>query len=297
MAATSGDMCVGLSVAQVATLPERWPMAHVRKPSGLSLSACAVATPSSIPSTATPSDVGSLHDEPLHSEDFVASVEPADFDDCMLSPSKSFRRRLRRKRQAEAIKASAEEVRPCLSSTVTLEDIGFGIDSPCRGFVDATQPIQSAAHSRFEPPHRSPLNTATTPSAYQANISTGHINAALPMPLDHFLSPISPCKSPWMPSSMVFSTSPCNGTVVRGDASARTPVGAVGPVTCLSHVIAAANLAPIPMHPAAVTLPTQSATVSPPSETMRFLCGGQGLVSAEDMAQRLRAAAPEVYED
>lgn len=230
----------------------------------------------------------------MHSDELL---ESADLEDGMTSPSKSFRRRLRRKRQAEAVKAAAAtesityaeaDSRSCQSQVVTLEDLGFGLLRSCGGFVDAKLTLQSPLPTPMNGIHHSgTMNAMVSPQACQASFSTGSVEHGPTTPLDKCLPPMSPC---------IVSTHPCLGTVVRGDASCRSPVGASGP-TAAPSMIVVAN--PVPIH-GCTTLhvpPLYSPTVGPAADALRFLCGGSTPVSAEDLAQRLQAAAPDVYED
>lgn len=262
------------------------------KPSIISLSTCAVATPSSVPSTATPSDVGSLHDEPLLLDDFV---EIAVLNDCLLSPSKSFRRRLRRKRQAEAVKASAAvesityaetDSRSCPSQVVTLEDLSFGLLSPCGGVVDAKLTLQSASPTPIGTHQGGVMTMMASPQACQASFCAGPSKPALPAGLDHCVT-----QPPF-----IVSTSPCCGTVVRGDASCRTPARAVGPAMGSSSLVVA-NPVLSQCYMTTNNAPLCSPTVGSPAHALWFLCGGSTPTSAEDLARQLQAAAPEVYED
>jgi hypothetical protein len=312
MAATFGEdrRCVGLSAAQVATLSERWPSPE-RTRCSLSLSACVVATPSSVPSTATPSDVGSLHEEPLRSEDVVEMREVPELDDMfadsdsgMPSPSKSFRRRLRRKRQAEAMKAGAaatpiaatteaavayseSDSRPCPRPRVTLEDLGFGLLSPCGGLVDGNLMLQSASATPIGIHQYRAMNMVASAQAHQASFCGGAITPARPTPLEHSVTPLSAC---------IVSTSPCLGTVVRGDASCRTPVVSVAPAVGLSNIVVATPT-PIQCCTTISAPPVDSTSVGFPAVALRFLCGGSTPTSAEELAQRLQASAPDVYHD
>jgi hypothetical protein len=66
-------------------------------------------------------------------------------------------------------------------------------------------------------------------------------------------------------------------------------------VSCQSIVVAPCS--PSISLCSTLSTPCQSKTTAVPTDAMHFLCGGNAPASASELAWRLQAALPDVYED
>jgi len=241
----------------------------------------------------------------------LGSLDDAMFEDsdgeCFpASPSKSARRRTRRKRQATAIRLAADEA-------AWQAQVGHGVGTLARADISMTESTH-LSHS------------CVTASMPMARVLQDRDNIICHPP-------------PMEPSRVVMSTIPCNGAVVRGDASSRSPqsVGAssmglsmptavfsaapvcsaarlsmcsaisapqaavVTPMTSLMGVVAEGCLRSVASTPAPkcnrlVATPVVQKD-EPLSRQLDLLLGNFVPSSSDDLVAKLRAAAPEVYED
>eukprot|EP00928_Gymnodinium_smaydae_P088705 TRINITY_DN7276_c0_g2_i1.p1 TRINITY_DN7276_c0_g2~~TRINITY_DN7276_c0_g2_i1.p1 ORF type:complete len:344 (-),score=37.21 TRINITY_DN7276_c0_g2_i1:435-1334(-) len=229
------------------------------------------------------------------------------------SPSKSARRRMRRRRQRDAIRAAmASEANEegCMKtevpSNVTLDELGMRAP-------EQTCSQQSMRPTLFRPP---PLTMTPTASAMPSSrcfprASFGGV-VSLPCATSGMSAPLgcavaaSPCNATSCGVQGVMSTSPCGGTVVRGDASARTPTSsALQPPSVnyatrnLSSAVSSVMVAQQrQVEFRAVGSAMAASPNTPVQRTLQMLLGNAGLaLSKEELVAHLEAAAPDVYED
>eukprot|EP00929_Paragymnodinium_shiwhaense_P057626 TRINITY_DN28850_c0_g2_i3.p1 TRINITY_DN28850_c0_g2~~TRINITY_DN28850_c0_g2_i3.p1 ORF type:complete len:374 (+),score=60.72 TRINITY_DN28850_c0_g2_i3:108-1229(+) len=346
----------------------------------------------SLAPTATPSEEGSTKSESVTAEsaeaqdtflqELFADSGDEEEDLQLATVSKSARRRLRRKRQREGVRAAAlqKSLEACSERTaasdkvVTLSDIGLDICcTPSSATRVCPQTPQGAPSSLFGcrlaqaisqdagvaggyRPVPAPINplappqsphftgsSLTTPQLFNAGVSpqqgcmsTSTASTFVPMSPACSSAPSSLCrKLPGGPLE-VIGTSPCHGTVVRGDASNRaslpgtgmSPLSPAAFCTPMSPVLGQSlvssrkppSLPPRPYAPLTTQIPRPWLTGAPPSayyqaataatpashssEVLRLLLGDAGaaaqhLVTAsrDELLARLQAATPEVYED
>eukprot|EP00929_Paragymnodinium_shiwhaense_P010699 TRINITY_DN11556_c0_g1_i1.p1 TRINITY_DN11556_c0_g1~~TRINITY_DN11556_c0_g1_i1.p1 ORF type:complete len:342 (+),score=62.52 TRINITY_DN11556_c0_g1_i1:149-1174(+) len=292
--------------------------------------------------TTTPSEEGSTHGEfssaaageGLADDSFDSEAEEDDAFG-MKTPSKSARRRMRRRRQRDAIVATIRSREAEMSQTAKQ------MPWHCAGSPPApicTSPLASTPMSFASTMIPSTPASSSDAMSFPASPACGHgVLSALGMlspcaaATPSFVVPPSPacCSTPSSILSAthtgdlkVMGTSPCNGTIIRGDAACRSPVNLfsapqqlqqVPYVVQQTHVYPPAavcpplpHCAPAPPVVPGVAIPANTLVAAQPqvmpdpiASTLNMMMGYDiSRDTRENMAARLQAAMfSEVYED
>eukprot|EP00928_Gymnodinium_smaydae_P060401 TRINITY_DN4405_c0_g1_i1.p1 TRINITY_DN4405_c0_g1~~TRINITY_DN4405_c0_g1_i1.p1 ORF type:complete len:318 (-),score=54.82 TRINITY_DN4405_c0_g1_i1:445-1398(-) len=284
-------------------------ISDVQTPSSIDVSSCAstVAAAGSSDGGSSDSDVPTAK---VHHGTFEESLDMfADSEDeeellPTGSPSKSARRRMRRRRQRDVIRAAAAAAQA---------------DGTARHGEGAAEPQERVRERQRPSCALAILSPSATPTSRAIITTPQFLPGGMRSPLSTCSGATpSACSASTFGSSGVMSTSPCAGSVVRGDASERAPVNrtvpqrpmavcAVSPPATSPHPPLCCSY-PMLEPPRAVCIVAAPVSVVPVArpalahaavpEAFRKMFGDAPMTMTRDeLLARLEAAAPEVYED
>lgn len=267
-------------------------------------------------------DEGSTRCAPPEMDDAPLGVmfEDSDGDECPLSPSKSARRRLRRRRQREALKAAMRDMQQGEELEVLATTSRCELEVCNATAAETTQTILVTSPKR---------NSPHTPGVLSTNPCSDSPNAATSTSAPIFrTAPLFDASNRYLPSKTYQCTTPPSDASNRqllpvptrstslGQIYLNTPPCAsnqfaLGP-TLASPCAVASNgtttqflasrlVVSSPCSTMAAPASVESWNASPEGrhavDTLRMLLGNSAMHSGGDIAATLKAAAPEVYED